>query len=279
MNGRPNGMDNRLRRVSFIEKLFPVLLCCVVALFAAAGFHMHKKGKLGSSLMLKSKDRIAAKFIMEEPEKKEMQEIVKPPPQKKEPKKKKKEKKKEEEKKPVDLTEKPEPEKNPEEKPDPPPEKKKPKKVRKIYGLKKVYSKGLGSGKDASNSVVGKVGNTLDKEFDTLTAKKEELTEKKPVSIATVTKYPKLKSRFSGRKPKYTDEMIENRIEGMVKAKVLIDSHGKIKKVVIVKDLGHGSKEAATVYLKKLEFEPALRNDTPIAVWMPFSIRFELLEG
>lgn len=265
-------------RVSLAENLFPVFLLMTVALFGTFGLVMHNRGKVGSSLVFRSSDEIAARFIMEEP-KKTKQEIVTPPAPKKE---KKKEKKKEEKKveKPVDLTKKPEavPEKKPEETQPDPPEQEKPKRVRKVYGLKKVYSKGLGSGGNAGDAVVGKIGNTLDKDFDTLTATKEDLKEK-PVSVATITSYPKLKSGFGSNKPEYTEEMIENRIEGMVKAKLLIDAQGKVKKVIVTKDLGYGSKTVASQYLAKLEFEPAKANGKPVPVWIPFSIRFELLEG
>ena len=79
-------------------------------------------------------------------------------------------------------------------------------------------------------------------------------------------------------RPEYTKEMIEKRIEGVVRAKVLIDIDGKVKQVVVLDDLGYGSKEKVYEACLKLVFEPALESSTPYAVWLLIRFRFELTQ-
>ncbi len=188
---------------------------------------------------------------------------------------------------PVDLTKKPEPVKEEEvkeePKEDPKPE---PKPVRQVYGLKKVYSQGLGAAGDANDAIVGKLGNTLNKAYDTLTATADDLKGRpgqgqsgivQVSSAASVTKYPRLKAGFRSLKPQYSKEMLQNRVEGAVKAKLLIAADGTVKQVEIISDIGYDSGEIAKAFLLTLQFEPAMKGDQPVSVWIPFSIRFELI--
>jgi protein TonB len=145
--------------------------------------------------------------------------------------------------------------------------------VRRVYGLRRVYSTGLGSGGGSSDAIIGKIGNTLNTEIDTFKATKEEI-KGKLVSITTITTTPKILNTV---KPEYTKEMIDNKIEGVVQVKMLIDTDGKVKQVIVLNDLGFGAKEKVHEACLKMEFEPAKINDTPVAVWFQFKIRFELL--
>merc|ERR1712098_527705 len=98
-------------------------------------------------------------------------------------------------------------------------------KVRRVYGLKKVYSSGLGSGGAASNAVVGKFGNTTNKNIDTVTASQEEI-KGEVVSITTISIAPKVKRRVT---PEYTKEMTKNNVTGQIKMKVLVKKIEKKK--------------------------------------------------
>jgi hypothetical protein len=140
-------------------------------------------------------------FVMEEKKK-----PVAPAPIKNRSRSSKKPPKKEE---PIDLT------KNPvlaqkidDVKPEPPPVTAEP--VRRVYGLRKVYSTGIGEGGSASDAVIGKQGNTLNADIDTTTATPKDL-KGAVVPITTVTVAPKIKTTV---KPEYTEEMIEAKIEG-----------------------------------------------------------------
>lgn len=145
---------------------------------------------------------------------------------------------------------------------------------RPVYGLRRVYSTGLGSGGSAADAVIGKRGNTLDKDIDTATVTPRDL--KAPLaSVSTVTKAPELKHPV---KPVYTKEMIEAKVEGVIKAELLIDGDGKVKEVRILNDLGYGTKEQAIQAFLQWEFSPAYKDGKPVSVWYSYSIRFVLLQ-
>jgi outer membrane biosynthesis protein TonB len=176
---------------------------------------------------------------------------------------------------PIDLTKKPELDRKID---DPTPDNTQaetPEPVRRVYGLRKVYSTGIGEGGSASDAVIGKRGNTLATDIDTFTAIPKDL-KGTIAPITTVTLAPKL---LRDVKPEYTKEMIEAKVEGPVKAHLLIDIDGSVKQVKILNDLGYGTKERATEAFLQWIFEPAKKGDQPVAVWITFSIRFVLLPG
>jgi protein TonB len=150
-----------------------------------------------------------------------------------------------------------------------------PEPVRRIYGLRKVYSTGIGEGGSASDAVIGKRGNTLATDIDTITPTVKDL-KGTIAPITTVTQPPKLERDV---KPEYTKEMIDAKVEGAVKAELLIDIDGKVKEVRILNDLGFGTRERATEAFLQWRFAPAKKGDQPVAVWITFSIRFVLLTG
>ena len=269
-------LNKTLGRSSLVENLFSWVLLFFVGLFFCAGVIMYKMEAFHKSVEdVIMYDRIQVSLALEEPKPPEVQEInevkkkLKPTPQKSA-----------ENNTPIDLTKKPPviTEQEIEEKLLPPQERKQ---VRQVYGLKKVYSQGLGAGGPAQDAIVGKLGNTLNKEYDTLSATPGDLKGEPsaaPVSsAASVTKYPKLKPDFRNRKPQYSKEMLQNRVEGAVKARIMIGSDGTVKKVEILSDLGYDSADIAREFLMGLQFEPAMRGDAAVSVWIPFSIRFELI--
>lgn len=152
----------------------------------------------------------------------------------------------------------------PAEEPDPAP--------RRVYGLRRVYARGLGSGSGGAGSIVSKRGNTLAKEPDTLRATPEDL-HGALVALSTVTTAPELLSRV---KPDYTEEMRVNEVEGIVTARLLVDIDGTVKAVEITADLGFGSRESAESAFRKLRFKPARCGVEPVAVWIRMKYRFVL---
>ena len=93
--------------------------------------------------------------------------------------------------------------------------------------------------------------------------------------LSTVTQAPVLTDRV---KPEYTPEMIENRISGVVQARLLVDTDGRVKDVEVTQDLGFGSRESAVAAFRKLRFKPAMRGAEPVAVWIRMKYRFVLQE-
>ena len=147
------------------------------------------------------------------------------------------------------------------------------KKPKPIYGVKTVYSKGLGTGGAMDDAVVGKRGNTTNKEFDTTIATDADLIGE-VVGASTVTQAPKFKRRF---KPRITPEIKKSGISGVIRIKVLVDIDGKVKKAIAQNDLGFGTKEEAIKACLKMEFTPAMRMREAVAVWIIIPVRFEKL--
>ena len=126
-----------------------------------------------------------------------------------------------------------------------------------------------------ADAVIGKRGNTINTEVDTITATQSDL-KGRLVSITTVTTAPRLKSDV---KPEYTKEMLDAKIEGVIKAVLTIDVDGHVKAVKILNDLGYGTREIARQAFLRYIFEPAKRGAEPVATVITWSMRFVFLEG
>jgi TonB family protein len=147
--------------------------------------------------------------------------------------------------------------------------------VRRVYGLRKVYSSGIGADGSAVDAVVGKLGNTLATDIDTFIATEKEL-KGTLAPVTTVRSMPRYRKQV---KPEYTNAMIENGIQGIINVKILIDIDGKVKKVQVLDDLGYGSKQKVYEACWRLEFEPARMQDgRPVAVWLTVPFRFEITQ-
>ncbi|NLD92390.1 MAG: hypothetical protein GX639_06945 [Fibrobacter sp.] len=246
---------------------FTLIVVVSLLLFGCGGYYLHRNVPPVKTLEEKITQITTSFIIQEKP--KEVVRVVK-------------EKKKEEvappkpaevPKEPVDLTQNPVLAQKQNDVVEQPPQTEQPKVVRRVYGLKRVYSTGLGSGGSASDAVIGKLGNTLNVPIDTFTVTKEEL-KGQLVSVTTITSTPKIRNVV---KPEYTTEMTENRVEGVVKVRVLVDIDGKVKKAIVLNDLGYGTKESVYNACLQLEFEPATINGTPCAVWIIIPFTFRML--
>jgi hypothetical protein len=145
--------------------------------------------------------------------------------------------------------------------------------VRKVYGLRKVYSTGIGAGGTAADAVIGKLGNTIEKSFDTLVATEKEI-KGEIVSVASVTTAPSFRKKAM---PTYTKDMLENRVEGVVRVKALVDIDGRVKKATPLNDIGFEAAHQAMVATLAMEFNPAMRDSEPVAVWIIIPIRFVMI--
>jgi protein TonB len=146
--------------------------------------------------------------------------------------------------------------------------------ARPVYGLRRVYSTGFGAGGSVSEAVIGKLGNTLNKDIDTLTPTPKDM-KGQLVSITSVSTAPRLRHDV---KPEYTKEMIAARVEGVIRAELLVDIDGKVKEVKILNDLGFDTRERARDAFLQWEFDPAMRDGKPVATWISYSIRFVFLQ-
>lgn len=77
--------------------------------------------------------------------------------------------------------------------------------------------------------------------------------------------------------PDYTYEMVKNKVEGFVSARVLVGSNGKVRDVEISRDLGHGTGEETKKALLNYVFMPAKKDGHPVAVWISMTVNFKPL--
>ena len=258
-------MQNTMNQNSVFDQLFLIILPCIVVGFAGLGMYLRTCKSMPVMPVKSAVYPVRTQFIISEQPQPKVIAVEKnlPAPEKKAIERKTKT---------VDLTEnihltkrveQVQEEQVPQNAP----------KVRKVYGLRKVYSKGLGSGGSLSDAVVGKLGNTMNAPFDTFTATEEEI-KGRVISTATVTSAPKFRKVV---KPSYTPEMLASKTEGVVKVKVLIDIDGKVKKASVLNDIGFDSGSQAVKAVLEMEFVPALYGEEPVAVWIIIPIRFVLI--
>ena len=145
---------------------------------------------------------------------------------------------------------------------------------RRVYGVRKVYARGLGAGEGGGAGLVVKRGNTVDGRPDSLTALPEDL-EGTLAPLSTVSQAPVPTHRV---KPRYSDALRENRATGTVSARLLVDVDGTVRAVEVISDIGFDSRELAVAAFRQFRFQPALRAGEPVAVWILHKIRFEFQE-
>jgi protein TonB len=244
---------------SLVERVFGISLTVILGVCIGLGLFFHTIKALPEPLEKKIEE-IKTRFFIDEKQKPKLVEKKKPV-----------EKKTEEN--PIDLTKKPLLAQKLEDVPAEPAPANAPL-VKRVYGLRRVYSVGIGSQGGMSDAVIGKLGNTINKDVDTIAATKQQL-KGALTPLTTVTAPPSLKNAV---KPEYTKEMIEAKLEGVIRAELLIDIDGTVKEVRVLNDLGFGTKEASRKAFLQWTFEPAKVNKTPVAVWISFSMRFELIQ-
>ncbi len=145
---------------------------------------------------------------------------------------------------------------------------------RRVYGVRKVFARGLGAAEGGGSAIIVQRGNTLDGRADTLTATERDLRGS-VAPLSTVTRAP---NPIERHKPGYSEAMRAARVRGTVTARLLIDTAGDVRRVEIVQDIGYDSRDLAIAAFEKFRFEPALRGSTPVAVWITHKIRFEFQE-
>jgi len=252
--------SKRVSSTSAADRIFPIILIMMITFGISIGITAHNVPPLQQSIT-RTIRKITTEFHFSEPPK---SVPVSPPVVKKEVVVKK-------DTEPVDLTKKTPVVTTAEETIEPPAPQ--PQVVRKVFGLRRVYASGLGSGGSMSDGIVAKIGNTISKEYDTVTATESDI-KGTVVSVVSITSAPRFRRVV---KPTYTKEMIEQKVEGTIKVKVLVDIDGKVKKATCLNDIGFGSAAEAMKATLQMEFEPGMRDAEPVAVWIIVPITFALL--
>jgi protein TonB len=76
--------------------------------------------------------------------------------------------------------------------------------------------------------------------------------------------------------PRYTEEARKNKIQGVVRVRVLVAADGSVKGVRPVSSLPDGLTEQAIQAAYQLRFRPAMKGGQPVAFWQAVDIEFNL---
>lgn len=77
-------------------------------------------------------------------------------------------------------------------------------------------------------------------------------------------------------RPNYTEEARKNKIQGTVRARVLVGSDGIVKQVTIVRGLPDGLNEEAIRAAFQMRFRPATKSGRAVAFWTSLEVDFNL---
>jgi TonB family protein len=103
----------------------------------------------------------------------------------------------------------------------------------------------------------------FDQTFNRFPDEPQEVVDSKPVLMDSVF-------------PNYTEEARKNRIEGSVRASVLVGADGKVKRVRIISGLPDGLNEEAILACNQMQFKPAMKNGLAVTYWQKVEIEFNL---
>ena len=102
---------------------------------------------------------------------------------------------------------------------------------------------------------------------------------KKPKHFLQIPQYPGgnvALNKFINENLKYPKDALENKIEGTVEAEYFVSGLGKITKVNILKELGHGCDEEVKRLIKSLVFEKAVNRGYNTSTKKTLKINFRL---
>jgi periplasmic protein TonB len=77
-------------------------------------------------------------------------------------------------------------------------------------------------------------------------------------------------------RPLYTEEARKNKIQGNVRARILVGSDGSVKQCRLTTHLPDGLDEQAIAAAYKLRFRPAIKDGRPVSFWVNVEIGFNL---
>jgi protein TonB len=105
-------------------------------------------------------------------------------------------------------------------------------------------------------------------------------TSAKPVEVDLVTRMPKIRKRPSSAQFQkfYPKQARKLGTETDVRMKLLINEKGLVERTRIVQSGGADFDAAAKKLMKMFRFKPAMRGDEPVAVWIPFTLKFRINE-
>lgn len=69
-------------------------------------------------------------------------------------------------------------------------------------------------------------------------------------------------------RPLFTEEARKNKVQGVVRVKILVDTNGTVKEVILMRGLPDGLNEQAIRAAYQMRFRPAMKNGQPISYWL-----------
>lgn len=69
-------------------------------------------------------------------------------------------------------------------------------------------------------------------------------------------------------RPLFTEEARKNKVQGVVRVRILVDTNGAVKEVVLTRGLPDGLNEQAIRAAYQMRFRPAMKNGQPVSYWL-----------
>jgi protein TonB len=69
-------------------------------------------------------------------------------------------------------------------------------------------------------------------------------------------------------RPLFTEEARRNKVQGVVRVRILVDTNGAVKEVVLMRGLPDGLNEQAIRAAYQMRFRPAMKNGQPVSYWL-----------
>ena len=95
-------------------------------------------------------------------------------------------------------------------------------------------------------------------------------------NLDTAPKVDSLPVAMNEPRPNYTEEARAHKVQGIVRARILIGADGFVKQVRIIRGLPDGLDEEAIRAAQQMRFRPAMKSGTPVAFWMTLAVEFNL---
>lgn len=77
-------------------------------------------------------------------------------------------------------------------------------------------------------------------------------------------------------RPNYTEEARKTKVQGVIQARVLVGSDGRVLEVRIIRGLPSGLNEEAIRAATQMRFKPAMRDNRPVQCWVMVAIEFNI---
>ena len=77
-------------------------------------------------------------------------------------------------------------------------------------------------------------------------------------------------------RPNYTEEARKNKVQGVVRARVLVGLDGSVKNVTLISHLPDGLDEEAISAIHKMRFSPAMRSGQAVNYSVTLEVEFNL---